>query len=106
MTVSLLILFCTAVCAFVTLQMQDEPDVDTSRDAPKVSTRFLLVLGGLVVLATFIAFPSNPAEWSLGNVVLFLAEHTLNPLRILGILVLGGGIFYSVVHVLYLSRRR
>ena len=104
MTVFLLILFCTAVCAFVTLQMEDEPDV--SGDMPKVSTRFLALLGAFVVLAVFIAFPSNPAEWSLGNVVLFLAEYTLNPLRILGILVLGGGIFYGAVHALYLSRRR
>ena len=102
----LLILFCTAVCALVVLQMQDEPDVDVARDIPKVSTRFLLVLGGLVVLAAFIAFPSNPAQWSLGNVVLFLAAYTLNPLRILGILLLGGGIFYGAVHMLYLSRRR
>ena len=101
----LLILFCVAVCALATLQ-QDEPDVDTSRGVPKVSTRFLLVLGGLVVLAAFVAFPSNPAEWSLGNVVLFLAEHTLNPLRVLGVSLLGGGIFYGAVHMLYLSRRR
>ncbi len=104
MTVSLLILFCTAVCVLVTLQMQDEPDL--SEDVPKVSTRFLVLLGGFVVLAAFVAFPSNPAEWSLGNVVLFLAEHTLNPLRILGILILGGAIFYSAVWALYLQRRR
>ena len=103
MTVSLLILFCTAVCALVAWQ-QDEPDLST--DMPRVSTRFLALLGGLVVLAVFVAFPSNPAEWSLSNVVLFLAQHTVNPLRILGVLLLGGGIFYSVVHVLYLSRRR
>ena len=104
MTVSLLILFCAAVCAFVTLQMQDEPDVPWS--TPKISLRFLAALGGLVVLAVFIAFPSSPAEWSFGNVVLFLAEHTVNPLRIVGVLLLGGAIFYSAVWALYLQKRR
>ena len=104
MSVSLLILFCTAVCAVITLQMQDESDVPS--DIPKVSTRLLTILGGLIVLAVFIAFPSNPAEWSFSNVVLFLAEHTLNPLRILGVLLLGGGIFYSAVWALYLQKRR
>lgn len=103
MSVSLLILFCTAVCVVVTLQMQDESDVPS--DMPKISTRLLAILGGVVVLAVFIAFPSNPAEWSLGNVVLFLAKHTLNPLRILGVLLLGGAIFYAAVWALYLQRR-
>ena len=100
----LLILFCAVVCAFVALQTQDE--APSPGDMPTMSPRLLAILGGFVVLGAFIALPSNPAEWSFGNVVLFLAEYTVNPLRILGVLMLGGGIFYSVVHVLYLSRRR
>ena len=95
-----LIAFCAAVCALVITQTQDE------RPLPEASPRWLALLGGVVVLAAFTAFPSNPAEWSLGNLVLYLAEHTLNPLRILGVLMLGGGLFYAVLHVLYLSRRR
>lgn len=102
MTLFILTVFCAAVCAFVTLQTQDDLDLPQ----PSPSLRFLAALGGLVVLAAFIAFPSNPAEWSLGNVVLYLAEHTVNPLRILGVLMLGGAVFYSAVWALYLSRRR
>ncbi len=103
MTLFILIAFCATVCALVTLQTQEDLDLP---QLPNLSLRFLVALGGLVVLAAFIAFPSNPAEWSLGNVVLFLAEHTVNPLRILGVLLLGGGIFYSAVWALYLQRRR
>ena len=94
-----LTMFCAAICASVLMQ-RDAPSL------PKASPLLLTLLGGMVVLAAFIALPSDPRTWSLGNLVLYLAQQTLNPLRILGVLMLGGGLFYGVVWVLYLSRRR
>ena len=95
-----LVLFCVGVCALVLEHTEDE---SPEFRAPRVPG---FLIGGLVVLAAFIAFPSDPRTWSLGNMVLYLADYTLHPLRILGVLVLGGALFYGAVYALYLSRRR
>ena len=60
----------------------------------------------LAFVFSLILFPSDPATWSFANVVLYLAEPSLDPLRLLAVTVIGGTLFFGVVYLLYGSRRR
>ena len=67
----------------------------------------LAVLTALTVLAlTFALFPSDPRDWSLEQLVLYLATPSLEPIRILGVALIGAGLFSLVVFSLWTASGR
>lgn len=65
------------------------------------------VLTALTVLAvTFALFPSDPRGWSLERLVLYLATPSLDPIRILGVVLIGAALFFFTVFALWAAGGR
>ncbi len=74
--------------------------------APRLPSWLAWLSFPLTLAVAWLLFPSDPATWSFANVVLYLAEPSLDPLRLLAVTVIGGGLFFGAVYLLYGSRRR
>ena len=91
-----------AACLFVLRASQDGAD----GRFPRLPAWLAPLSLPLAFVFSLVLFPSDPATWSFANVVLYLAEPSLDPLRLLAVTVIGGVLFFSVVYLLYGSRRR
>jgi formate/nitrite transporter FocA (FNT family) len=64
------------------------------------------VVACVAVVMTFIAYPSEPQQWHVSNLVIFMVDEVFNIFAILGNILTGAVLFALVSSSLYLFRKR
>jgi formate/nitrite transporter FocA (FNT family) len=75
---------------------------------PSASARLVLVsvVTCVAVALTLIAYPSEPRQWHVSNLVVFMVDEVFHIFAIIGNILTGALLFALVSSCLYLLRRR
>ena len=98
--------FYTAFVLFIVACLVVSRSADMGERAPRLPSWLAWLSFPITLAVLWLLFPSDPATWSFANVVLYLVEPSFDPLRLVAVTVIGGGLFFGAVYLLYGSRRR
>jgi hypothetical protein len=72
---------------------------------PQLAGTALFKGGAFLVLLVALALSDYPASWRLGDLMVYLAEVTLAPFRVLLVILIGAALFGGMLWLLYLAGR-